>query len=288
MTETPTARQRALAAATTVGEHTRAMMRRVREPLVDLRTALAGEGDIQHGARIPEAGPAIIVANHRHALDARALVAHLPRRAHVVDADRLDEAVRARRVEDPSKRDTWSEALHALRAGDLVVVLPEGVPSPDEALHKGRVGVGWLVLAAQRIGFVPVVPMGLDTRRAEIVVGHPLDFSRHADITPNRTIARGVTDEVMAAIADTAQLRYVDSHTTTAREQKRSAGRRRRDAMRAAAHTRRVRMETAAAERREAAEAERRDLAERSRQAAAEARAQALRAAQRDRSRIDG
>lgn len=263
-----------------------ATFEKVREPLRDYRAGLRGEGTLEHGDRIPRRGAVILLANHRHLLDARVLQAHLEREARLVDVEKLARAVQERRGHEVERSDAWLEALAALSAGEMLLLFPEGEPSPDALLHKGRQSIGWLLLAALRLDVpVTVLPLAHDVRQGRIVVGEPLDFSRHDDLVPNRTLARGVVDEVMDALAGTGGFVYSDTHTTTARDQLRSAVQRRRDARKVEALTRRDAERKLTEMRREESRVEREDLAERSRLAAEEARRLVAEAAARDQAR---
>ena len=256
--------------------------RRASAPARSLAVALRGEGQTQGLRHLPQEGPVIIAANHRHALDAWALVAALPRVALVVSTNDLESAVRARRAgRDPRRGDAWRTALEELDRGGVVAVFPEGAPSPDTDLHKGRDAVGRLVLAAG----VPVVPAVLDTRSAVLMLGASLEFSRFDDLPADRTLARGVTDEIIGAIADLGRLRYLDTYPTTARDQLRSAAQKRRDQLRSLAQARRLAEREAIESRHLADLEERRDLARLHRDAEEQARTRAEQAAERDRER---
>ncbi|MGD8215999.1 lysophospholipid acyltransferase family protein [Aestuariimicrobium sp. Y1814] len=258
------------------------LARRAAAPGRALLTALRGQGTTAGLRHLPQEGPVILAVNHRHVLDARALAAALPRPVHVVATADLEVATRARRAgHEPRRRDAWQQALDALAEGEVVAVFPEGAPSPDSDLHKGRDAVGRLVLAAG----VTVVPAVLDTRAASLVFGPALDFSRFRGLPVERTLARGVTDETMAAIADLGGLRYRDTYPTTARDQLRSGTQKRRDQLRARAEQRRM-TERRAIEARQLADLEeRRDLARLHREAEEQARTRAEQAAERDRQR---
>ena len=132
---------------------------------------------------------------------------------------------------------------------------------------------------------VPVVPAALDTRSALLLLGPAMDFRRFEGLDADRTLARGVTDEIMGAIADLGALRYVDTYPTTAREQIRSDARRRMDERRDRSIERRLAERRAVEDRRAYLLEEQRDLAERHLQAEIEARLLSERAAERDRDR---
>lgn len=277
------ARDLAVRAGRTALDHAGQLARRASTPARTFVTALRGQGQAQGLRHLPQEGATIIAVNHRHPLDARALVAALPRTVLVVSTTDLESAVLARRagIEPGRRRDVWQVALDELDAGGVVAVFPEGAPSPDSNLHKGRDAVGRLVLAAQ----VPVVPAVLDTRAALLELGPALKFRRFDDLPADRTLARGVTDEIMGAIADLGRLRYVDTYPTTARDQLRSATHKRRDQLRARAQARRLAEQQTIEARQVADLEERRDLARLHRVAQEQARARAEQAAERDRQR---
>lgn len=261
------------------------LTRRVSAPTRALLTAVRGQGITQGLRHLPQEGPVVLAVNHRHRLDARALAAALPRPLHIVSTTGLDSAVRSRRAgREPGRADDWQRALDVLAAGGVVAIFPEGAPSPDSDLHKGRDAAGRLVLAAR----APVVPAVLDTRTAELVLGPALDFSRFDGLPVDRTLARGVTDQIMAAIADLGGLRYRDTYPTTARDQLRSATQKRRDQLRARAQQRRLAEQQVIEARQLADLAERRDLARLHREAEEWARTRAEQAAERDRRRNSG
>ena len=130
--------------------------------------------DIEGTERIPESGPAIIVANHRSYFDPLALGMALARRGRpvrflgkkeVFDAPvvgQLAKAFGGIRVE----RGTGSDepllaAAVALEAGEIVALMPQGTIPRGEAFFdpelKGRWGAARL---AQMTG-APVIPVGI-------------------------------------------------------------------------------------------------------------------------------
>lgn len=128
-----------------------------------------------YGARrIPEAGPAIIVGNHRSYFDPVAIAVTLSKRGRpvrflgkkeVFDAPLVGDIARAMggiRVD----RGTGSDepllaAEQALAAGELVAMLPQGTIPRGRAFFepelKGRYGAARLAHASR----VPVIPIGL-------------------------------------------------------------------------------------------------------------------------------
>ena len=130
--------------------------------------------DVEDADNIPETGPAIICANHRSYFDPMALGQAIARRGRpvrflgkkeVFDAPvvgQLAKAFGGIRVERGTGSDEpLEEAAAALRAGQLVALMPEGTIPRGEAFFdpvlKGRWGAAKL---AAMTG-APVVPVGM-------------------------------------------------------------------------------------------------------------------------------
>ncbi|HEX6567550.1 MAG TPA: HAD-IB family hydrolase, partial [Acidimicrobiales bacterium] len=130
--------------------------------------------DIDGVERIPAAGPAIVVANHRSYFDPLALGTTFARRGRAVrflgkrevfDAPVVGQVARALggiRVDRASgSDDPLLEAEAALASGELVAILPQGTIPRGRAFFdpelKGRWGAARLAAATR----VPVVPIGL-------------------------------------------------------------------------------------------------------------------------------
>uniref|UniRef100_UPI0029307C1B lysophospholipid acyltransferase family protein n=1 Tax=uncultured Propionibacterium sp. TaxID=218066 RepID=UPI0029307C1B len=230
------------------------------------------------------AGGAVLAANHVWAGDFARLRAALDRPVHLAadSAGRLP----GRRVpiDDPEQ---GGDAAGELADGGLVLVFPEGAPSPDGDIHRGGTDVAWLALTAR----APVVPVGIVpaavgprplkpvTRRVfgpKVIIGVPLDFSRFWEIPAlsyalDGVLLRGVTDEIMGAIAALTGRAYTD--TTPAQAKELAAAARRQNAWaRANEYPTASQVRRAEAERREMLrERDEQDLA----RAAAEAQARA-------------
>jgi 1-acyl-sn-glycerol-3-phosphate acyltransferase len=112
-------------------------------------------------------------------------------------------------------------AIPVLKAGDAVVVYPEGTRSPDGRLYRGRTGVARLAVAAG----VPIVPVGtIGTDKVQpigqlypkfsrgaitIKFGKPIETEGHAD---DRTSLRTLTDQVMSEIRGLTGQEYVNRY----------------------------------------------------------------------------
>lgn len=148
---------------------------------------------------VPRQGPAIICCNHRSRNDHFQLAVAVRRR------------VRTARSEDQVRR--------LLAKGELLVLFPEGHPSADGRLYRGRPRVGRIALAAG----VSVIPAafcdpepGGDGRRV-LRFGEPLDFSRFRALGVSEALLRSISDEVTWSILALSGQTYVDSDASDAR-----------------------------------------------------------------------
>jgi putative phosphoserine phosphatase/1-acylglycerol-3-phosphate O-acyltransferase len=130
--------------------------------------------DIDATEHIPSSGPAIIAANHRSYFDPIAIAVALARQGRVgrfmakqeiFDAPGIGTLARAMGaipVERGSGADTpLVAAAHALAAGEIVVILPQGtIPRGEAFFDRELVGRRGVAVLARMTG-APVVPMGL-------------------------------------------------------------------------------------------------------------------------------
>lgn len=185
------------------------------------RIILAQKVDVQvEGVdKVPEQGPVIVAARHYHHLyDGCAVLAAIPREAHIVvgldwvkpglGARVMQRACRAARwpVVDRAG-DRWQRAsalrraqddvLALLREGRVVLMFPEGYPVVDpEPSPRGegvdllpfQAGVAYVARAAARDGLrVPVAPAGItfgegERRRMTLRFGEPVLAGADASI----------------------------------------------------------------------------------------------------------
>lgn len=240
-----------------------------------------GQLEIEGVESLP-AGGFILAATHLDRLDGavlrRALTQLPPQRpVHVLAPSQLPDV----ELPGPDGAQIWARHRDQLRDGAVLVAFPQELVSPDHQLYKAKVGFGRLVLHTQ----AAVVPAMLDLSGRVLHLGEPLEFARFAGLPVDRTLARGVADEVSAALVQVSGMDHVDAHVEAAvhrrREQARQDQRDRADQFRRA----REHLREAELRRQREAEDERRDLAEAERRAAQEARARARRAAARDQAR---
>lgn len=171
-------------------------------------------------AKIPFAGPLILVANHVNFLDVPLFYTHLiprPVTGFVKHENWsnpvlgplfvLGGAIPVRRGE--VDRGAIDGALHALQAGKILAIAPEGTRSGDGCLRKARPG---LALLAKASG-APVLPVAYyggekfrrnlgRLRRTDFYfkVGSPFRLANN-DWPNQRDVRQQITDEMMYRIA---------------------------------------------------------------------------------------
>jgi 1-acyl-sn-glycerol-3-phosphate acyltransferase len=197
--------------------------------------ALGWRPHVEGLEHVPRTGGAIFAGNHLSVADELFIGAVVPRHlAFWAKSDYFDgtglsgwftrnllNGLGAIRVQRAGGRDAlaaFDAAIPVLKAGDMVVVYPEGTRSPDGRLYRGRTGVARLAVAAG----VPIIPVGtLGTERIQpigqpypmlfrgrptVKFGKPIDVTGRAD---DRTSLRALTDEVMGEIQKLTGQEYV-------------------------------------------------------------------------------
>jgi putative phosphoserine phosphatase/1-acylglycerol-3-phosphate O-acyltransferase len=130
--------------------------------------------DISGTERIPKEGPAIVVANHRSYFDTVAVgltVARAGRplrflgKKEVFDAPVVGDLARAMggiRVERGTGSDEpLREAARALKAGELVAMMPQGTIPRGRAFYDPVLRGRWGAARLARMTGAPIVPLGL-------------------------------------------------------------------------------------------------------------------------------
>jgi len=130
--------------------------------------------DIDGTDNIPEAGPAIVVANHRSYFDPLALGMALSKRGRpvrflgkkeVFDAPVVGQLARAFggiRVERGTGSDEpLLEAAKALEAGQVVALMPEGTIPRGEAFFEPELKGRWGAARLAAMTGAPIVPVGM-------------------------------------------------------------------------------------------------------------------------------
>ncbi|MEU8927640.1 lysophospholipid acyltransferase family protein [Kitasatospora sp. NPDC048545] len=196
-------------------------------PILRLLCGLSAEG-VQH---VLVEGPLILACDHLSFLDP-ALVQLLVRRRVVFAAKQeyftrrglrglavrwFFKAIRMIPVDrsgGAAAEEAIANAAAVLHQGGALGIFPEGTRSPDGRLHRGRTGVGRLVLAS-RAPVVPVALIGTDRilppgrrlpriGKVTIRFGRPMEFGEVS--------SRAVTDEVMRAVQQLSGRPYVDAY----------------------------------------------------------------------------
>ncbi len=121
--------------------------------------------------------------------------------------------------------DSLQAAEQALRAGECVIIYPEGTitSDPDYWPMQARTGVARLALACPDVPVLPVGQWGahrtlrrggtfrpFPRHRHEAGIGEPVELAKYRDTEPTADILRQVTDEIMAAV--TAQVERLRAH----------------------------------------------------------------------------
>ena len=203
--------------------------------------------EVVGGDRIPPIGPVIVAPNHHNALvDAMLILATFPRPVRALAKSTLFRHPlvapflwlagsvpvyrRAEAGDDPRRNDEmFSAVVGALRAGEVVLIFPEGRSQPQPTLLPLRTGVARIALRTEEVaaepgasGGVTILPVGLAYhepgifRSASVVVkiGQPLplaDARALARRDPTQAV-RLVTDRLHDAIR-AQMVEAEDQHT---------------------------------------------------------------------------
>lgn len=130
--------------------------------------------DVEGVDRIPAAGPAIVVANHRSYFDPIALGITFARRGRAVrflgkrevfDAPVVGQIARAlggiRVDRGTGSDDPLVDAAAALASGELVAILPQGTIPRGRAFFEPELTGRWGAARLAALSKVPVIPIGL-------------------------------------------------------------------------------------------------------------------------------
>lgn len=174
---------------------------------------------------VPKTGGVLIAANHASYLDIPILGCGMFRRAWFMGRTDLFDGpaawlmrhmgwipIRRERVD----RTGFEEAIRRVKAGQAVVIYPEGGRSEDGRLQPGKPGVG-IIVAATRCPVVPaylagtydVLPLGAKWIRLHpirVIYGVPIDFSalvREMDSeAKTKELYQRISQEIMDRIAE--------------------------------------------------------------------------------------
>jgi 1-acyl-sn-glycerol-3-phosphate acyltransferase len=200
-------------------------------PLVRGIARVASVPDYRGRSALPPRGGVVLAANHISNLDPVLLarfvleLGRIPRflaKHQLFDTPAVGRVLRgARQIpvyrDSENAADALSAAVEALRAGELVVLYPEGTftTDPQGWPMLARNGVARLALQAA----VPVLPVAQwsQGRRYSVLVGEPLELTPWQEVrtTPSAEALRAVTGDVMGRIR--AQLAELRGETPPAR-----------------------------------------------------------------------
>jgi len=182
-------------------------------------TTLAKVGSVEGVENVPTSGPAILMINHIAFIDPIVVMHILPR--NIVPMAKIEvygypvigifprlwQVIPVRREEND--RRAVQKALEVLRAGEIILVAPEGTRNPF--LQQGKEGVAYLALR----GNAPVVPVAIDGTEdypalrftaawrksgAKIRFGRPMHYLPELKLA-DRGMLRKMTDEALYALA---------------------------------------------------------------------------------------
>ena len=130
-----------------------------------------------------------------------------------------NELNRVIRLDSEKPEEAFSEAVAALKKGDVVGIYPEGTRSPTGKLQKGKTGVIRLALSSKS----PIVPIGI-TGTYELMpigkpipkikkivtmnIGKPIYFNKYYNKNMTKKSLRKLTDQVMVKISKLANQKY--------------------------------------------------------------------------------
>jgi len=187
---------------------------------------------------IPRTGGVLIAANHASYLDIPILGCALPRRASFIGRMDLFAGIvgsvlrylgwipiRRGQVD----RKAFDEAVRRLKAGQVVVIYPEGSRTENGQLQPGKPGIGMmaatagcLVVPAFLEGTYEALPPGakwIRFRPMRVAFGKPMDFSsviENESEDKKKLVYQQMSQEIMERIAELRQ--QTSSHPNPLRE----------------------------------------------------------------------
>jgi 1-acyl-sn-glycerol-3-phosphate acyltransferase len=168
---------------------------------------------------VPEQGPVIFMINHIHFLDPFVVLASVPRKVTSLSKEenmhipfwglifKLYGTIPVRRGE--VDRQALKETLRVLKAGEALLIAPEGTRSPDHALQEAHNGLAFIAHHS-RAAIVPVAITGtpdfnhnvkrLRRTPVHIQLGNPFYVQAPARRL-SREVLQGMTTEAMYQLA---------------------------------------------------------------------------------------
>jgi len=193
---------------------------RASRSLLRLLFRLYNRWEVAGREHLPDSGGVLLIANHTSYADPPIVGAACPRPVNfMAKADLfrvpLLSAFISRTHAFPVKRDAADQhalrrALHLLKAGQVLLIFPEGTRSPDGRLMPFEPGAAFLALASQ----AAVVPVGIDgadrllprgkplllPAKLRLRFGPPIDLTRSRAQRRNRDLLQQACDLMAAAL----------------------------------------------------------------------------------------
>lgn len=175
---------------------------------------------------VPKEGGLLVAANHASYLDIPLVGCGLRRRAWYLGRQDLFGPswvkavcrwlgwipIRIGRLD----REGFGKAVGLIKAGQVVVIYPEGRRSPDGALRPGKPGLG-VIVEETRCAVVPAyiqgayeaLPTGgkwIKCRPIQVTFGAPIDFTKDLERITGKAFYQHVSRTVMERIAELGQV----------------------------------------------------------------------------------
>ncbi len=169
---------------------------------------------VRHAARVPAAGPVVLVANHSSFVEPQVLFGFVPRRAVFLVKAELGRGVVGTAFgwlgqimvhRGSADRTSLMAAVDVLRGGGLIAIFPEGTRGSGDVTRVEQ-GAAWLVRMTDA-AVVPVAtrgtfrPPGARRRfrpKLDILVGEPFRLS----VQRGRTGLGNATEDIRKHLAD--------------------------------------------------------------------------------------
>ncbi len=191
--------------------------------------------EVENPERLPEEGPAIVVANHISFFDSVLLLFQLPRPVSVIGKAEYTEQritnwlfcgagmIPIRRENPADTARAFEQVGEVLDEGRVVGLFPEGTRSRDGRLHKGHPGAAHLAITRD----APLVPLGIvgtdkllptgarvarPFQRVTLRVGEPMLPSELGFTKSTNKARRELTDLAMEQIEALCPQDYVDEY----------------------------------------------------------------------------
>jgi 1-acyl-sn-glycerol-3-phosphate acyltransferase len=182
-------------------------------PLLRLRLK-----DISGAENLPQRVPFILAANHGSWMDSPYLVAaiakYVKRKIYFIAASGKHKWLGGLPINPNNRSEVLERCSKKIKAGNLMVIFPEGNSNPSKTMRKGKTGAVRLALSTKTM----IVPIGITGTHAygacrallrfctfwlpiKINIGQPIDYSAYFDHDVDYKTLRKLTDNLMAKIS---------------------------------------------------------------------------------------